>query len=92
MSTGFNPSVGILFCRTRIKVFYAHDWDSFNPSVGILFCRTSPIRNEARRSDGFQSLGRDSVLSNSFPSVELPSINHAFQSLGRDSVLSNATW
>ena len=48
---GFNPSVGILFCRTHCTARAAiATRGGFNPSVGILFCRTSQrvMRNHWR--------------------------------------------
>ena len=61
---------------------------SFNPSVGILFCRTRRRKHRSCVHGLFQSLGRDSVLSNSTPPGTRPTAR-SFQSLGRDSVLSN---
>ena len=60
----FNPSVGILFCRTRLgnRGFFPNP--GFNPSVGILFCRTAAGLTGFAAAKQFQSLGRDSVLSN----------------------------
>ena len=86
---GFNPSVGILFCRTseerqsdtifpgvsiprsgfcfvELQTITRQDANDlgFNPSVGILFCRTGCGRGFGGGRLWFQSLGRDSVLSN----------------------------
>ena len=113
----FNPSVGILFCRTidgraalmstglvsiprsgfcfvehSITVAAWGQWQSFNPSVGILFCRTNEIVAEMRE---FFVV---SIPRSGFCFVELLSRAaiftqlREFQSLGRDSVLSNSPW
>ena len=60
----FNPSVGILFCRTTRAMCRPRRRGCFNPSVGILFCRTNSPSFRPIASGEFQSLGRDSVLSN----------------------------
>ena len=54
----------------------------------ILFCRTLSTMNKAISGLMFQSLGRDSVLSN-LARASLHYRDDQFQSLGRDSVLSN---
>ena len=54
------------FCFVELTYTHQRDDDaaSFNPSVGILFCRTNMTLASCRKLWRFQSLGRDSVLSN----------------------------
>ena len=63
-SSGFNPSVGILFIQAAARMIcWKHpDW-SFNPSVGILFIQAWGLPSPCSSGSLFQSLGRDSVHS-----------------------------
>ena len=61
---------------------------SFNPSVGILFIQAADIETKIRRTQPFQSLGRDSVHS-SCGALLIAFLTAPFQSLGRDSVHSS---
>jgi len=62
----------------------------FNPSVGILCFRTSAGHCLPAPQPRFQSLGRDSVFSDSMDHQYPPAKILGFQSLGRDSVFSDS--
>ena len=83
------PRSGFCFVEPHQYQVFEPRYARFNPSVGILFCRTRPANGRLNALSWFQSLGRDSVLSNASGSVAV-GIEEWFQSLGRDSVLSNA--
>ena len=59
----FNPSVGILCFQTASDSTTAPMFCCFNPSVGILCFQTSTAIKSKGQDYTFQSLGRDSVLS-----------------------------
>ena len=88
--SSFNPSVGILFCRT-FRALTAADipTEVSIPRSGFCFVEHCRFGGNMKNPEQFQSLGRDSVLSNQpVESADL-ALLRLFQSLGRDSVLSN---
>ena len=58
------PRSGFCFVERGLTCKMCRREQSFNPSVGILFCRTRFRMHCTRQIYVFQSLGRDSVLSN----------------------------
>ena len=84
----FNPSVGILFCRTRHRETLASIAEVSIPRSGFCFVELTDTQRLKRAKQSFQSLGRDSVLSNK-TTTAINLAHGLFQSLGRDSVLSN---
>ena len=75
IATRFNPSVGILFCRTTTHTTTTPAMFVSIPRSGFCFVEQPITSRFARIMLRFQSLGRDSVLSNSPPCPHFSTAN-----------------